>query len=417
MNILIIGGGLIGVSSAYFLQKAGHQVKVIERQSDVALETSFANGGQISVSYSEPWSNVANLKKMLKWMKMPTSPLLFKPKLNWQQISWGLQFLNECRPSRNEANIKKMMEIALYSRNTLDSLRLEHNLQYNQQTNGILTFYRTEETFKDGKKASELMTKFGVERTAKSLEESYAIEPALLKNNFTFAGSDYTPSDQSGNAYVYCQEMKKLAMELGVVFVFNTELEEFTFDNNDTITHVTLKQEGDKRIRVNGFDSVVIAAGSYTYPLALKAGVRLPIYPTKGYSASIKIKPGREEFINNVSLTDSDNKIVFTRLGDELRIAGTAEFNGYDLELNTARCEFLKDRAAELFPDSLDLDSVKYWTGLRSSTPGNVPIIGKTSVKNMYINSGHGTLGWTMAAGSGRMIQQVIDNQPLLQAN
>lgn len=416
MNILIIGGGLIGVSSAYFLQKAGHQVKVIERQSDVALETSFANGGQISVSYSEPWSNVGNLKKMMGWMKKDTGPILFKPKFSWQQISWGIQFLNECRPSKNQANIKKMMDIALFSRNTLDKMRVEHNLQYNQKTNGILTFYRTEQSFKEGKVASELMTKFGVERTAKTLEESYEIEPSLQKNNFSFAGSDYTPSDQSGDAYMYCQEVKKLAIELGVTFVFNTEFVDFNFDNNDTVTHVILNQGGNK-IRVNGFDSIILAAGSYTYPIALKAGVRLPIYPAKGYSASIKIKPGREEYINNVSLTDSDNKIVFTKLGDELRIAGTAEFNGYDTTLNMVRCEFLKEKAIELFPDSLDLDSVKYWTGLRPSTPGNVPIIGKTIVKNLYINSGHGTLGWTMAAGSGKMIQQVIDDLPLLQDN
>jgi D-amino-acid dehydrogenase len=406
MNIVILGSGLIGVSTAYFLQKSGHQVTVIERQNDVALETSFANGGQISACYSEPWSNVGNLKKIMTWLGKEDSPILFKPHLSFQQWRWGAEFLYECIPSRNHENIKKMLKIALYSRKTLQELRVEENLQYEQQANGIITYYTNEHSFEGGKEAAQFISRFGCERTIKTKEELLELEPALQYSTFNIVGGDYTADDESGNAFLYTNQMKKKCEELGVNFIFQYNVDKLNIVNNKIKSALISNIHTNEQMTINA-DLFIAAMGSYTSKFLSDYNIYLPIYPAKGYSATIDIVDS--EKVNFVSLTDSDKKIVFTRLGDKLRIAGTAEFNEYDLSLNPVRCAALTKRAQELFPNGLDVESVKYWTGLRPATPSNVPIIKKHGFDNLYINSGHGTLGWTMAAGSGKLLTQLIN--------
>jgi D-amino-acid dehydrogenase len=412
MKVIVLGAGLIGVSSAYFLREAGHEVTVIERQAESGLETSYANGGQISVCYSEPWSSFSNLKKMVHWMGKEDSPILFRPHFNKHQMLWGLKFLYECFPHRNQQNIRDMLKLALYSRGVLKDIREEENLSYNQLTNGILTFYTSEEGFQHGIEAAQFMSKFGCDRLVKSAEETLEIEPALKNSTLKIYGSDYSPEDESGDALLYTQQLTEICKAMGVEFRYKNEVFKLVSTSRGKITSALMKDLVTHRVHVPKADCFVIAMGSYSYTLAKKIGIDLPIYPAKGYSATIPILDS--EAVNKVSLTDMDNKTVYTRLGNELRIAGTAEFNGFDLELNQKRCDALIHRVKKIFPTGLDYDNATFWTGLRPATPGNVPIIKQTKkFNNLYINSGHGTLGWTMAAGSGKLIAQMIDKQKL----
>lgn len=428
MKTIILGAGIIGVMSAYFLRKSGHDVIVIDRQPDVALETSFANGGQISVCYSEPWSNYSNLKKMAKWIFKEDSPILFKPHLDINQWKWGIQFLKECHPSRNHQNIISMLKIATYSRQTIQQLRKELNLEYNQITQGILTYYTSEKSFNAAKKDSQFMIKYGCNRVIKNKNETFEIEPSLKYTRLPIVGSDYTEDDESGDAHQFTKEMRKQCELIGVEFIFDQEIISLVADEKkESIKYLLTtpsyfvksnpEKNNDRQFPISDgiiswkADNFVCCLGSYTSPFLRKIGLDFPIYPAKGYSATINIL--NDQYINNISLTDSDKKIVFTKLGNKLRIAGTAEFNGYNLSLNKIRCEALIKRAKELYVDGLDYKSTSFWTGLRPATLGNVPIIGKTKINNLFINSGHGTLGWTMGAGSGKLISQIINQQQL----
>lgn len=425
MKTIVLGAGLIGVMSAYFLRKEGYEVTVIERQKDVALETSFANGGQISVCYSEPWSNISNIKKIFSWIGKEDSPILFKPHFDIQQSLWGLQFLYECIPFRNHKNIISMLKISSYSRDILQKLRHDLNLNYEQITKGILTYYTNERSFQSAKLDSEFMIKYGCNRLIKNQKETFDIEPNLKNSKFSIVGSDYTEEDESGNAKKFTEIMKIECEKIGVKFLFNKEIIDINFDKKQNrINSVSVissndvtyfLEKNDKRVynrsntEIIYGDNFVCALGSYTPLFTKKLGIYLPIYPAKGYSATFNIL--NPELISDISLTDSDKKIVFTRLGNKLRVAGTAEFNGYNLSLNKQRCEVLFKRTQELFPNGLDYNDVSYWTGLRPSTPSNVPIIKQSKIKNFYINSGHGTLGWTMACGSGKLISQIVANK------
>lgn len=425
MKVIILGSGLIGVSSAYFLRKNGHEVTVVDRQKDVALETSYANGGQISVCYSEPWSSFSNVKKIVQWLGKDDSPILLKPQFSMQQFLWGAEFLYHCLPFKYHQNIKDMLKISLYSRGLLQELRNEHNLNYNQKTNGILTFYTSQDTLKHGIEAAHFMSKFGCNRYVKNKEETLSIEPTLINSTLSIYGSDYTPDDESGDAKLYTEELKKICISMGVEFIFekeiiginknlkNNSIESVEVVSTNNIQHSLVNEKTsfiklEKPLIIKG-DIFVCALGSYSSLLAKKIGIYLPIYPAKGYSATIPIL--NSDIINKVSLTDLDMKIVLTRLGNELRVAGTAEFNGYNLEINNERCIAMLDRVKKIYPQGLDFNNTKFWTGLRPSTPGNVPIIKKIKYDNFYVNSGHGTLGWTMATGSGKLLSQIVDNQ------
>jgi D-amino-acid dehydrogenase len=409
MKITILGAGLLDVCSAFFLRRDGYDVEVIDRQPDVARETSYANGGQISVCYSEPWSSFDNLKKIITWVGKEDSPILFKPQLDFRQWLWSLNFLYQCLPYRNKDNIKEMLKIALYSRKTLQELRAELNLSYAQQTNGILTFYSSQKSFEHGIEASLFMSKFGCDRIIKTKEETLSIEPSLKYASFNIFGSDYSPDDESGDAKIFTEEMKIICESMGVRFFFNHEiLEKKNLISNGNLSRITaLDLKINKEVDFIS-EKYLVCLGSYS-PLFLKHLAYLPIYPAKGYSATYEIT--NSHVINNISLTDMDKKIVLTRIGNYLRVAGTAEFNGYDLTLNEKRCLALTKRVKEIHPHGLDYENIKYWTGLRPATPGNVPIIRQIKNSNVFINSGHGTLGWTMAAGSGKLISQIINKK------
>ena len=404
MRVLVLGSGVVGVTSAWYLLRDGHEVTLVDRQPGPALETSFANGGQISVSYAEPWANPGAPLKILKWLAHDDAPLLFRPRLDWRQWRWGLQFLIECLPSRTRHNTIQCLNLALYSRDCLRQLRADTEIQYDQLERGILQFYTEADEFERGVAAADLMRQFGCERDVKTADECVAIEPALAQCRDHLAGGIYTASDESGDAQRFTGELARMAAARGAEFVWNTEIQAL-LPRGDAIGGVRVVRD-DERFDVLTADAYVMALGSYSPFLLAPIHVPCNVYPAKGYSATIDI--GAHRGAPTVSLTDFAWKIVLTRLGDRVRVAGTAELAGWNTTLNQTRCEALTARTFELFPDAGDRASVRYWTGLRPATPSNAPLIGKTRYRNLYINTGHGTLGWTMACGSGRGLADIV---------
>jgi D-amino-acid dehydrogenase len=408
MRVLVLGSGLLGVSSAYYLSQLGHDVTVIDRQASPAAETSFANGGQISVSHAEPWANPSAPLKVLQWLGKEDAPLLFRIRADMRQWLWGLQFLRECTPARTSHNIKQIVRLGTYSRDMLQALRRDTGLSYAQRTQGILHFYTTQKEFDGALKPAELMRQLGCERQVISADEAVRLEPALQHIRPQLAGATYTAEDESGDANMFARELVKLCQNAGVKFLMSHTVTALR-EAGGAIDHVEATDSEGRFQRVRA-DAYVMAMGSMSPIYAAPLGIQLPIYPAKGYSVTMPVVDAAKAY--QVSLTDDEYKLVFSRYtteaGDRMRIAGTAELNGYDRYLNRVRCEAIVKRVAQLFPGAGDAEQAQFWTGLRPATPSNVPLIGKTKLRNFYLNTGHGTLGWTHACGSGKSIARII---------
>jgi D-amino-acid dehydrogenase len=404
MRVLVLGAGLLGVTSAYFLREQGHEVTVIDRQASPAAETSFANGGQISVSHAEPWANPGAPLKVLKWLGKEDAPLLFRIRADMRQWIWGLQFLRECTPARTRWNIEQIVRLGTYSRDTLKDLRRDVGLSYDQRTQGILHFYTSEKEFSAAEAPAAQMRELGCDRRVISADEAVRIEPALAHIRRQLAGATYTAEDESGDANRFARELVDRCEAAGVSFLLSHTVTALRATGG-SIDHVEATDTDGRFQRVKA-DAYVMAMGSlspiYTKPL----GINLPIYPAKGYSVTMPVKD--ESKAHQVSLTDDEYKLVFSRLGNRLRIAGTAELNGYDRDLNRVRCEAIVSRVEALFPGAGAPEGAQFWTGLRPATPSNVPIVGRSKIPNLYLNTGHGTLGWTHACGSGKSIARII---------
>jgi D-amino-acid dehydrogenase len=408
MQVLVLGSGLLGVSSAYYLSQLGHEVTVLDRQANPAAETSFANGGQISVSHAEPWANPSAPLKVLQWLGKEDAPLLFRLRADMRQWLWGLQFMRECTPARTRHNIKQIVKLGTYSRAMLSELRKATGLSYDQRTQGILHFYTSQKEFDGALGPSEQMRELGCERHVISADEALKLEPALRHIRPQLAGATYTAEDESGDANRFARELVKLCQASGVKFLMShtiTALREAA----GKIDHVEATDSEGRFQRIRA-DAYVLSMGSMSPIYAEPLGIRLPIYPAKGYSVTMPVKDA--SMAHQVSLTDDEFKLVFSRLtgptGDRLRIAGTAELNGYDRDLNRVRCEAIVRRVEQLFPGAGDATQASFWTGLRPATPSNVPIIGTSKIKNLFLNTGHGTLGWTHACGSGKSIARIV---------
>jgi D-amino-acid dehydrogenase len=404
MKVIVLGAGLLGITSAWFLRQQGHEVTVIDRQATPAAETSFANGGQISVSHAEPWANPSAPLKVLKWLGQEDAPLLFRIRADMRQWLWGLQFLRECTPARTRHNIEQIVRLGSYSRDTLPALRRDTGIEYDQRTQGILHFYTSQREFDGAEAPAAQMRALGCDRRVISADDAVRLEPALRHIRPQLAGATYTAEDESGDANAFARELAARCQAEGVQFLMSHTVTALR-DVGSEIDHVEVTDAAGRFQRIRG-DAYVLAMGSLSPLLAAPLGIRLPIYPAKGYSVTMPVKDA--SMAHQVSLTDDEYKLVFSRLGDRLRIAGTAELNGYDRDLNRVRCEAIVRRTEQLFPGAGDASQAQFWTGLRPATPSNVPIIGRSKLANLYLNTGHGTLGWTHACGSGKSIARII---------
>ena len=406
MHILVLGAGVVGTTTAWYLQKQGHQVTVVDRQNQAGLETSYANGGQISVSHAEPWANPSAPLKVMKWLFQPDAPLLFRPRLDPAQWRWALSFLGQCTSARAAHNIRQMVNLGTYSRSQLQALRKEAGIEYNHLEKGILHFYTNPAEFDGAMEPTRIMQDLGCDRQIIDADRAVELEPALKPIRNRIAGATYTSEDESGDARMFTQNLAKRCAEAGVEFRYGTEILSFERAGERVLGIQTLREGHHETLRA---DAYVLSMGSFSAALASQLGIFLNIYPAKGYSISVPVK--NEEAAFNVSLTDDEYKLVYSRLGDRMRVAGTAELNGYSRKLNYTRCRAIVRRTAEVMPEAGYWDQAEFWTGLRPATPSNVPYIGKSHFANLYLNTGHGTLGWTHSCGSAAALADIIDGR------
>lgn len=416
MHVIVLGAGIVGIATAWYLLDEGHEVTVVDRQPDAALETSFGNGAQISVSFCEPWANAQAPLKVARWLLRDDAPLLFRPRLDPQQWRWGLSFLAQCHDAAFERNVAQLVALGRYSHESLKALVASTGIDYHRLERGILHFFSTQADLDAGAAAAEVMRRHGVDRRVLTREQVLQVEPALAGCADRIAGGIHTPSDESGDARVFTQQLARRCAARGAHFLYGHEVSGFVAAGRRVEAVRVRALAGGAEQLLRG-DRVVAALGSHTAPLLRRhfgsQGVDLNIYPAKGYSATLKLK--RPQDASVVSMIDDARKIAISRLGDTVRIAGTAELAGYDTRLDTptarVRCQSLVDRYEQLFPGVADLSEPNFWAGLRPSTPTNVPFIGRTPVENLWVNAGHGTLGWTHGAGSGRALAELISGR------
>ncbi len=423
MKVIVLGAGIIGISTAWHLLERGHEVSVVDRQPQAAMETSFANAAQISVSYCEPWANRDAPLKALKWMFRDDAPLLFRPQWDIKQWLWGLKFLSQCNDAAFERNVQQLVALGAYSHSALKDVVRDTGIDYNRLELGIAHFFTDQPSFDTAGDAAALMRKYGVDRKVISKAELLAIEPAFNAFAHRIVGGTYTASDESGDARVFTQALALRCLERGAEFLYGHDIVRLNKVDNaiESVAvcarvHWSKCQNDTQKDVLLKADAVVVACGSYSEPLLRGVGVNLPIYPGKGYSATFKIL--RLELAPQVSTIDDEVKCAMSRLGDQLRVAGTIELGGYDSSLTSplaqARCAMLARRVEVVLPGVCDtrLESEggnpNFWTGLRPATPTNIPYIGLTPVKKLWVNAGHGTLGWTHGAGSGKALAELL---------
>ena len=426
MKVVVLGAGIIGVSTAWHLLQAGHEVTLVDRQLEAASETSFANASQISVSYCEPWANRDAPLKALKWMFSDEAPLLFRPQnpfgAGLHQYSWGLKFLANCNDKAFERNVAQIVALGRYSHAALREVVSQTGIEYNRLQKGIAHIFTDEKAFASANEAAALMRRYGVQRDIVTTAQLLRIEPAFKNFANSIVGGTFTPSDESGDAREFTRQLAARCSQLGAQMLMGHDVLSLKKIGN-AIDSVALRArstgENDQTVRTIAADATVVACGSYSAPLLRTVGVNLPVYPGKGYSVTLPLlKPS---LAPQVSTIDDAKKIAMTRLGNFLRVAGTIEVGGYDLSLDTPlaqkRCEMLLHRIEAILPGVADTRTPReggnpqYWAGLRPATPTNIPYIGQTTVNKLWVNTGHGTLGWTHGAGSGKAIAELISGR------
>ena len=401
MKVLVLGAGIVGTTSAWYLAKEGHEVTVIDREAGPALETSFANAGQVSFGYTSPWAAPGIPVKALKWLLQKDAPLILHPRPSASMVTWMLQMLRNCTSGRYALNKGRMLRVSNYSRDLLAELRRETNITYDQRMQGTLQLFRTEAQVEASAKDVKALRADGVPLEVLDVEGCIKAEPALAKVRHLVAGGLRTPLDETGDCFKFTNELAEFTANKGVTFRWNENIRHLDIDKGQVKGVVT------DRGTISA-DAVVVALGVHTRALVKPLNINLPIYPVKGYSLTIPIvDPDRAP---ESTVMDETYKIAITRLGDHIRVGGMAELSGYNSKLSPARRHTLERSVSELFPGG-DLAKATFWTGMRPMTPDGTPIIGATPVKGLFLNTGHGTLGWTMATGSGRLIADLVSGR------
>ncbi|MCL9782114.1 D-amino acid dehydrogenase [Vibrio sp. S4M6] len=403
MKVVVLGAGVIGLTSAWYLSLKGYQVTVVERQSECAKETSFANAGQISYGYSSPWAAPGIPLKALKWLTQKHSPLKITPSLSPLLLSWTSKMLLNCRMAQYNLNKSRMLRLANYSQICLQALRAETGIEYQGRQLGTLQVFRNTKQLQSIEKDIALLKASNIAFSLLDTSGCVEKEPALAHVQNKIVGGLHLPNDETGDCYLFCQQLAKLAKQAGVEFCFNTNIYNLTTSNG----RIRSVETSAGSIQA---DKYVIAAGSYSAKLLSPLNLQLPIYPVKGYSMTLPIK--NAHCAPQSTIMDESYKVALTRFEDRLRVAGTAELSDFNLSLPEKRTATINRVVNELFPHVGDLDKAEYWTGLRPMTPDGTPIIGETPYKNLYTNTGHGTLGWTMACGSGKLLADIISEAP-----
>lgn len=399
MRVLVLGSGVIGVTSAYYLAKQGVEVTVIDRQAGAAQETSFGNAGQISPGYSTPWAAPGIPLKAIKWLFQQHAPLAIKLDGSLWQLKWMLQMLKNCNAKRYAINKERMVRVAEYSRDCLQQLRQDTGIHYENRSQGTLQVFRKaaqlEAVQQDIKVLQDSGVPFKLIDNSKALAE---IEPALANATDNLVGGLHLPHDETGDCFLFCQALAQQAKALGVKFLYNQTIEKLVVDAGAI-----------KGVMVNGelltADQYVLALGSYSRALLQPLQLNLPVYPVKGYSLTVPII--NADLAPQSTVLDETYKIAITRFDNRIRVGGMAELSGFDVSLNPQRRATLEMVTQDLFAGG-DLPNASFWTGLRPMTPDSTPIIGATRYRNLFLNTGHGTLGWTMACGSGKLISDLV---------
>ncbi|MFW0776787.1 MAG: D-amino acid dehydrogenase [Rickettsiales bacterium] len=408
MNILILGAGLLGVSTAYELGKRGFNVTVLERQPECAAEGSYSNGAQLSYSHAEPWASHFILPKLPFWLLNPKAPLIFSPRADWHMNKWIAGFLRNCTPARARRNCLTILRLGLYSKQEYARIRKETGIEFSFSDNGILRIYTTQADFDHAKKHSAFQAKFGCTERILSRDQCITLEPSLEHSSGTIVGGIHAIMDEVGDAYEYCHALEKVAeTKYGVKFIYGANIQEL-LEKDGKITSVTTDKETYEA------DSFVMAMGPHSPIFLRQVGIDTSIYPMKGYSITMEAN----EFCPISSITDNSHKIVLTRIGNRLRVAGTAELSGYNNGINMKRVTPIIDAAKELLPKANWDQEIQSWACLRPTTPDGPPLLGKTPYSNLFLNTGHGTLGWTQAAGSASIVADIIEgNEPQINMN
>jgi D-amino-acid dehydrogenase len=400
MRVIVLGSGVIGVASAYYLAQQGAEVTVLDRQAGPAEETSFGNAGQISPGYSTPWAAPGIPFKAVKWMFQHHAPLAINLDGSMWQLQWMAQMLKNCNPQSYAVNKERMMRVAEYSRDCLRELRKDTGINYENRAKGTLQLFRKEAQMEAVQRDISVLQECGVSYELLNGNELGRVEPALANTQDKLVGGLHLPNDETGDCYLFTNALAQIAKELGVNFQFNQNVEKLIVEGDEI-----------KGVQVNGkvltADRYVLAFGSYSRDFLKPLDLQLPVYPVKGYSLTIPIID--PAFAPQSTVLDETYKIAITRFDQRIRVGGMAELSGFNLGLNEDRRATLQMVTQDLFPGG-DMAQASFWTGLRPMTPDSTPIIGATRFKNLFLNTGHGTLGWTMACGSGKLISDIVLN-------
>ena len=399
MKVLVLGGGVIGTAAAYELAGDGHQVTLIERQAGPALETSFANAGEVSPGYSAPWAGPGVPLKAVKWLLMRHRPLVIRPHFDWHLVSWVLAMLRNCTSARYEINKSRMVRLAEYSRDCMVALRASTGIHYDERMQGTLQLFRTQKQLDSSASDTAILDRYGVPYQVLDRAGCIEHEPALARVRDKFVGGLRLPGDETGDCFKFTNRIADLATARGANLRFGVNIQSLLTDGK-RITGVVTDQG---RLQA---DAYLLALGSHSPKLLSPLGIEIPVYPVKGYSITVPIADagGAPES----TVMDETHKVAVTRLGDRIRVGGTAELAGYTLQLHEARKRTLMHVVGDLFPDGGDLGRAEFWCGLRPMTPDGTPIVGSTALPNLFLATGHGTLGWTMAAGTAKLVADLM---------